>query len=116
MMTDNIGHQMHRLVAELHPICRNITGNGFRETLKVIRRHIPPEAHEVPTGTKVFDWALNHPDELREMGQRGREAAVKHLDRPISVGKFRTMIDALRSQGGEFVAENRRDAANQIAY
>ena len=58
MMTDNIGQQMHRLVAELYPICRSITGNGFRETLQVIRRHIPLEIHEVPTGTKVFDWTV----------------------------------------------------------
>ncbi len=65
---------------------------------------------------RAIDWALNHPDELREMGQRGRAAVVKHFDRPISVGKFRTMIDALRPQGREFAAENQRDAANQIAY
>jgi len=58
MMTDNIGHRMHQLVAELYPICRSITGNGFRETLQVIRRHIPLEVHEVPTGTKVFDWTV----------------------------------------------------------
>jgi aminopeptidase-like protein len=58
MMTDNIGHLMYRLVAELYPICRSITGNGFRETLQVIRRHIPLEIHEVPTGTKVFDWTV----------------------------------------------------------
>ena len=65
---------------------------------------------------RAIDWALNHPDELREMGYRGRAAVVKHFDRPISVGKFRTMIDALRPQDREFAAENRRDAANQIAY
>jgi len=58
MMIENIGHQMHQLVAELYPICRSITGDGFRETLQVIRRHIPLEIHEVPTGTKVFDWTV----------------------------------------------------------
>src|ERR1017187_5517085 len=58
MMTDNIGHEMHRLIAELYPICRSITGNGFRETLQVIRRYIPLEVNEVPTGTRVFDWIV----------------------------------------------------------
>ena len=58
MRTDNIGRRMHQLVAELYPVCRSITGNGFRETLQVIRRHIPLEVHEVPTGTKVFDWTV----------------------------------------------------------
>lgn len=58
MKTDGIGEQMYQLVGELYPICRSITGNGFRETLKMIGRHIPLEVHEVPTGTKVFDWTV----------------------------------------------------------
>ncbi len=51
MMTDNIGLEMHRLIAELYPICRSITGNGLRETLQAVRRRIPIEVHEVPSGT-----------------------------------------------------------------
>ena len=58
MMTDNIGHEMQRLIAELYPICRSITGDGFRETLQAIRRYIPLEVVEVPTGTPVFDWIV----------------------------------------------------------
>jgi hypothetical protein len=27
---NDIGHQMYRLIAELFPICRSITGNGVR--------------------------------------------------------------------------------------
>ncbi len=58
MMTDNIGYEMQRLIAELYPICRSITGDGFRKTLQVIRKHIPLEIREVPTGTQVFDWTV----------------------------------------------------------
>ena len=65
---------------------------------------------------QAIGWALRHPDELQEMGQRGRMAAVNHFDRKISVGKFRTMVDALRPQSRELAAENRRDAASQKAY
>jgi aminopeptidase-like protein len=54
----DIGHEMYRLVAELFPICRSITGNGVRETLRIIRSHIPIEVHSVPTGTQVFDWTV----------------------------------------------------------
>lgn len=43
---------------ELYPICRSITGNGFRETLLRLRKEIPLEVHEVPTGTPVFDWTV----------------------------------------------------------
>lgn len=46
------------LIQELYPICRSITGNGVRETLKIISRHIPLQIHEVPTGTKVLDWEI----------------------------------------------------------
>ncbi|MCA9422526.1 MAG: DUF4910 domain-containing protein, partial [Nitrospira sp.] len=49
---------MHRLIADLYPICRSITGNGVRETLHLIGKHIPVEIHEVPSGTKVFDWIV----------------------------------------------------------
>src|SRR5260221_7404671 len=58
MKTGNIGLEMQRLIAELYPICRSITGNGFRETLQAVRRHIPLEVNEVPTGTPVFDWIV----------------------------------------------------------
>jgi aminopeptidase-like protein len=55
---DNCGNNMHRLMTELFPICRSITGNGVRESLKIIRNHIPLATFEVPTGTKVFDWTV----------------------------------------------------------
>ena len=54
----NSGEKMHELVQELFPICRSITGNGVRETLEIIKRYIPIEIHEVPSGTKVFDWTI----------------------------------------------------------
>ena len=59
MMTDQIGPVMHRLITELYPICRSFTGNGFRETLKRLGRHVPLETHEVPSGTRVFDWTVS---------------------------------------------------------
>lgn len=49
---------MHQLITELYPICRSITGNGVRQTLKVLRQHIPLEVHEVPSGTPVLDWTV----------------------------------------------------------
>src|ERR1700737_1160229 len=54
----SIGGEMYELVSELYPICRSITGNGVRETLRIIARHIPLVVEEVPTGTAVFDWTV----------------------------------------------------------
>ena len=53
-----VGQAMIRLIAELYPICRSITGNGLRETLRLLQRQIPLEMKEVPTGTQVFDWTV----------------------------------------------------------
>lgn len=55
---DDSGELMYSLAVELFPICRSITGDGVRETLRIIRGYIPLEMHEVPTGTKVFDWVV----------------------------------------------------------
>jgi len=49
---------MHELVAELYPICRSITGDGLRATLRRIAELVPLELHEVPSGTSVFDWTV----------------------------------------------------------
>lgn len=52
------GEQMHALVEELYPICRSITGDGVRETLRILSRHVDLEVHEVESGTPVFDWTV----------------------------------------------------------
>jgi aminopeptidase-like protein len=52
------GAVMYRLIEELYPICRSITGEGVRETLRRVQRLIPLELHEVPSGTQVFDWTV----------------------------------------------------------
>ena len=50
--------EMDDLIRELYPICRSITGNGIRQTLQIIQSKIPLSVHEVPSGTKVFDWTV----------------------------------------------------------
>ena len=53
-----LGDEIYSLIRELYPICRSITGAGFRETLARIRKEIPLDVHEVPSGTQVFDWIV----------------------------------------------------------
>lgn len=55
------GIQMHQLILKLFPICRSITGNGVRETLKILEEEIPLKIKEIPSGIKVLDWEI--PDE-----------------------------------------------------
>ncbi len=53
-----LGLDLYRLMSDLYPICRSITGDGVRKTLYILQQYIPLEIHEVPTGTKVFDWTV----------------------------------------------------------
>ena len=53
-----IGEDMYRMILELYPICRSITGNGYRQTMRRIQDIIPISIQEVPSGTEVFDWTI----------------------------------------------------------
>jgi aminopeptidase-like protein len=53
------GEELYKLVAELYPICRSITGDGVRRTLEIVDREVGGlEVSEVPTGTQVLDWTV----------------------------------------------------------
>ena len=50
---------MYALAAELFPVCRSLTGAGTRATLRRLAADLPGMAlHEVPTGTRCFDWEI----------------------------------------------------------
>jgi aminopeptidase-like protein len=57
-VTTPAGGEIYALCEELYPICRSITGDGLRETLRIIARHLPIEVVEVPSGTPVLDWTV----------------------------------------------------------
>ena len=60
------GHEMYRLIEELYPICRSITGNGLRQSLRILGRSIPLSINEVPTGTRAFDWTVPREWNIRD--------------------------------------------------
>jgi aminopeptidase-like protein len=61
-----LGAAMYRLITELYPICRSITGEGVRDTLRILQRQIPLVIHEVPSGTPVFDWIVPQEWNIRD--------------------------------------------------
>ncbi len=59
----SIGRKMYQLAEVIFPLCRSITGDGVRQTLKILSDFIAQDGttlstHEVPSGTKVFDWTV----------------------------------------------------------
>ena len=57
LVAEEIEHYFDRL----WPICRSITGDGLRESFRILQEIIPLELTEVSSGTQVFDWQV--PDE-----------------------------------------------------
>jgi aminopeptidase-like protein len=53
-----VGDEMLALASRLFPVCRSLTGDGVRETLRALGEHIPIDVHEVPSGTAAFDWIV----------------------------------------------------------
>ena len=57
-MVAEAARELHDRIRRLYPICRSITGNGVRETLRLLAEEIDLRTCEVPTGTPVFDWTI----------------------------------------------------------
>jgi aminopeptidase-like protein len=52
------GAEAYRLARELFPLPRSLTGDGVRQTLRLVDELVPLEVTEVPTGTPIFDWTV----------------------------------------------------------
>jgi aminopeptidase-like protein len=82
---NDVAQEMYQLISDLYPICRSITGDGVRETLNIIKGHIPLEVHEVPTGSEVFDWTVPKEWNIKDAyvknsnGERRREVGESNL-------------------------------------
>ena len=57
--------EIDRYLQRLFPICRSITGEGNRETLRILQEIAPLKIKEFPSGTQVFDWVIPSEWEIR---------------------------------------------------
>jgi aminopeptidase-like protein len=66
LSAEDIGADIYGFAARLYPICRSITGDGVRATLRLIGEYIPLDMVEVPTGTEAFDWTIPREWNIRD--------------------------------------------------
>src|SRR5206468_8632607 len=68
------GRAAYALIKALYPVCRSITGDGVRESLRLLQTVAALEIFEVPTGSPVFDWTVPKEWNIRDaciMNARG---------------------------------------------
>jgi aminopeptidase-like protein len=87
---------MSALVERLYPICRSLTGDGVRETLSILREHVPLEVREVPSGTPVLDWTVPREWNIREAWIEGPDGSrvVDFADSNLHVVGYSTPVRA----------------------
>ena len=58
--------EIDRYLKRLFPICRSITGNGNRESLRILQELVPLTIHEVHSGTQIYDWIIGDEWNIRD--------------------------------------------------
>jgi aminopeptidase-like protein len=72
----SLAKEVHKIIEDLYPINRSLTGDGVRETLDYISNIIPIDICEVPTGTKCFDWTVPNEWNLKLAELRGPDGEI----------------------------------------
>ena len=57
---------LEKIFDELYPICRSISGEGYRSSFNIIKKFIPFKNYRYPTGKKVFDWTIPNEWNVRD--------------------------------------------------
>ncbi len=84
------------LFDELFPICRSITGPGFRQSMAIFERYMPLEIEGVPSGSRAFDWTVPPEWRIRAARLTGPDGeVVADLEESnLSVINYSAPVDA----------------------
>ena len=94
------GARAYALATELFPICRSLTGPGVRQTLGILKRALPElTLHEVPSGTRCFDWTVPPEWSIREayIATEDGRRIVDFANHNLHVVGYSTPVDAMLS-------------------
>ncbi len=57
--------EIDQFLKRLFPVCRSVTGQGNRETLRILQEIVSLQTIEYPSGAPVFDWVIPSEWEIR---------------------------------------------------
>jgi aminopeptidase-like protein len=102
---DELGAEATALAERLFPIPRSLTGDGVRESLRLIGEEVALEVTEVPSGTEVFDWTVPPEWNVREawIEDATGHRLVDLADHPLHVLGYSEAVDR-RLSGAELQA------------
>ena len=110
------GQEMYDFAGRLFPIGRSLTGEGVRETLRMIQEQVPElEIHEVPSGSQAFDWTVPKEWEITEgyIEDEDGGRVVDYHENNLSVMGYSVPVDRYVSREELFeyvkVEENQPD-------
>ena len=95
----NEGKAMYNLAETLYPIYRSITGEGVRETFRILKEWLGDTCtfniYEVPTGTEAFDWTVPKEWVIRDayIEKKPGEKILSFQDCPLCVVGYSKPVD-----------------------
>ena len=96
---EELGREAMEMAEQLFPIPRSLTGEGVRETLRLVAATAALETREVPSGTRVFDWTVPPEWNVREAwiaDENGRRL-VDLRDNPLHLLGYSEAVNARMS-------------------
>ena len=93
------GESVYERMTSFFPICRSISGEGLRATLRLIAREVPLEIVETPTGAHVLDWIVPNEWNIRSAWIDGPDGVriVDFDESNLHVLNYSAPVDAVLS-------------------
>lgn len=92
-----IGADIYQLAADLFPINRSLTGQGVRDSLDLLKAHVPLDVHAVPSGTEVLDWTVPKEWNIRDawLKDPSGKTVISLSDHSLHVMGYSTPVHAV---------------------
>lgn len=93
---DDLTKTAEELLEELFPVCRSLTGDGVRQTLRRLSQVADFDVLEIPSGTQAFDWEVPPEWNIRAgyLETESGERVVDFADSNLHIVGYSEPVDA----------------------